>query len=135
MQNQHQVKVNTLDYLINVGVCLSIFWQFSSQYAFIPYPTFINFWTQVPPNTVILPLKNMREKTLHNTSLIIWFLKVFNPIRLFHPLCLLVSEEMSIQCHYSIPYGGIQKLRWPFFALFWPPTYLRLTYLLNRLIK
>ena len=31
--------------------------------------------------------------------------------------------------------GGIQKLRWPFFAIFWPPTYLWLTYLLNRLIK
>ena len=30
--------------------------------------------------------------------------------------------------------GGIQKLRWPFFALFWPPTSLQLTCLLNRLI-
>ena len=34
--------------------------------------------------------------------------------------------------YHQIYLGGIQKLRWPFFALFWPPTYLWLTLLLNR---
>ena len=32
----------TLDYLISVGVCLSIFPRFSTQHALIPYHTFIN---------------------------------------------------------------------------------------------
>ena len=31
--------------------------------------------------------------------------------------------------------GDIQKLCWPLFLLFWPPTYLRLTSLLNSLIE
>ena len=37
----------TLEYLINVGVRLLIFWQISSHYALIPYPTFIDFIKKV----------------------------------------------------------------------------------------
>ena len=40
-------KTSTLEYLINVGVRLLIFWQISSHYALIPYPTFIDFIKKV----------------------------------------------------------------------------------------
>ena len=41
--------IGTLEYLINVGVRLLIFWQISSHYALIPYPTFIDFIKKVHP--------------------------------------------------------------------------------------
>ena len=47
----------TLEYLISVGVRLLIFMIFSTQYALIPYHTFINFMIN------------------------------FQPIRLFHTVC------------------------------------------------
>ena len=40
-------SLHTLEYLINVGVCLLNFWQISSHYALIPYPTFIDFIKKV----------------------------------------------------------------------------------------
>ena len=42
-------KQSTLEYLIDVGVRLLNFWQSSSQYVLIPYPTFINFTDNVHP--------------------------------------------------------------------------------------
>ena len=47
----------TLEYLIIVGVRLLIFWQFSSHYALIPYPTFINFGRNVHPIWLFHPLR------------------------------------------------------------------------------
>ena len=41
--------LGSLEYLINVGVRLLIFWQFSSYYVLIPYPTFINSGRNVYP--------------------------------------------------------------------------------------
>ena len=39
----------TLDSLLSVGVCLLIFWKNSTQYALIPYHTFINFTQTILP--------------------------------------------------------------------------------------
>ena len=49
----------TLDYLIIVGVRLLIFQQFSSHYALIPYPTFINFGRNVHPIWLFHPQRLM----------------------------------------------------------------------------
>ena len=38
-----RVHPSTLDYLINVGLRLLFFWQFSTHCALIPYSTYINY--------------------------------------------------------------------------------------------
>ena len=50
--------MSTLEYLINVGVRLLIFWQISSHYALIPYPTFIDFIKKVHPVSLFYILLN-----------------------------------------------------------------------------
>ena len=59
-------SIITLDYLIIVGVRLLIFRQFSSHYALIPYPTFINFGRNVHPIWLFHPLFIECMKHPHN---------------------------------------------------------------------
>ena len=61
--------------------------------------------------------------------------KVYSIISSFKPLKAAekIKHTGSFRMHFL--YGDIPKLRWPFFCLFYPPTYLRLTFLLNKHFK
>ena len=83
----------TLEYLIIVGVRLLIFWQFSSHYALIPYPTFINFAPNVHPIPAKIQFLDKITQTMPLTSLnVSTFFKNFHPIRLFNTLRLLIHQ-------------------------------------------
>ena len=84
---------NTLDNLIIVGVRLLIFWQFSSHYPLIPYPTFINFAPNVHPIPAKIQFLDKITQTMPLTSLnVSTFFKNFHPIRLFNTLRLLIHQ-------------------------------------------
>ena len=85
--------LTTLEYLIIVGVRLLIFWQFSSHYALIPYPTFINFAPNVHPIPAKIQFLDKITQTMPLTSLnVSTFFKNFHPIRLFNTLRLLIHQ-------------------------------------------
>ena len=85
--------LHTLEYLIIVGVRLLIFWQFSSHYALIPYPTFINFAPNGHPTPTKIQFLDKITQTMPLTSLnVSTFFKNFHPIRLFNTLRLLIHQ-------------------------------------------
>ena len=123
-------EVGTLEYLINVGVRLLIFWQFSTHYALIPYPTFINYG----PITIkygasnqkplfmslkkIILSKNLKkylsfslqrqvfiQKLIKQESTItVLLLKVKQIFKIFHPIRLFHPLRLSISKEISTQY-------------------------------
>ena len=78
------MNFSTLEYLINVGVRLLIFWQISSHYVLIPYPTFIDFIKKVHPVSLFYILLNWNIQIFaifqHLASKKCWFFIILKEV-------------------------------------------------------
>ena len=107
--------VSTLEYLINVGVRLLIFWQISSHYALIPYPTFIDFIKKVHPVSLFYILLN-------------WNVQVF---AIFQPLAskkcwffIILKEDLTHFIKFYTLEGNIPSPTINIFGKFPPNTFI-----------
>ena len=109
---------STLEYLINVGVRLLNFWQISSHYAVVPYPTFINFRGKVHPVQLFSIFLNWNMQNQYKKT-------IFSNISTQCKIKLLILREILIHLIKSNTLeGNILTYRIMIFEKFPPNTFI-----------
>ena len=96
-----QNTLSTLEYLINVGVCLLIFEQNSTQHELILYHTFIDLGKFFQST---LKIEQKTQYLIVNVENIHTIFIIFSPHTIIHTIRLLIFTQFSTQYAYSKPY-------------------------------